>query len=524
MSNPSRVAVFYSGSDIREPFLEDMWLNSNLVVPYLLIVMAMIIAQCAGIIKEPRTKSRRRTRPTTCTFDNKNYTIGKSWHPYLAPRGINFCIICKCQKGGFTHCARVKCKQVTCPGQKVPPGKCCPVCPGSTKQCRHEGKHYYSGQVWETATNNEDKKQNSCAECSCHNKQVACAIRICPTLRCLKLFQVKERDSCCMTCRGRPIQPEGEAKDTENLQGSCFDNGRYYKNGELWNPINPTSGTKLFQYPNCQICSCNNANVTCNKVTCPKLACKNPIKKNFTDCCESCPGSSARSPIILRFPPFFPEPTSKADHYPNCEFDKKTFKHNTSWSPQIPEIKMSHCVRCTCMFSKVKCVRIVCKSSEDCAGKCFSSKPKSNTKTSGQRQCLWERVRVNLLVSDNSRKTRSTHPKQNSYLVKIALIKERSLSVEIHEWNVKDNQATVRTSKIKNSHFAKSSTQYTNLGETKNGRLNRFFNREKLLAECNRKCINKAKDYVRRLKNRVRYFKKDCRPADTFPRLMRHPS
>lgn len=98
------------------------------------------------------------------------------------------------------------------------------------------------------------------------------------------------------------------------------------------------------------------------------------------------------------------------------------------------------------------------------------SKPKSNTKTSGQRQCLWERVRVNLLVSDNSRKTRSTHPKQNSYLVKIALIKERSLSVEIHEWNVKDNQATVRTSKIKNSHFAKSSTLYTNLGETKNGK------------------------------------------------------
>ncbi|XP_072884203.1 uncharacterized protein [Hemitrygon akajei] len=41
------------------------------------------------------------------------------------------CLVCACQTGGTAVCERTECLEVSCAGARVPPGRCCPVCPVS---------------------------------------------------------------------------------------------------------------------------------------------------------------------------------------------------------------------------------------------------------------------------------------------------------------------------------------------------------------------------------------------------------
>ncbi|CAB4029077.1 chordin 1 isoform X2, partial [Paramuricea clavata] len=166
---------------------------------------------------------------------------------------------------GLVDCEETKCRPITCPGKLMPSGKCCAVCPNpengvslSKKQCRYNGKSYQQGEVWNIPMEKEIG-DNNCAECTCHNGRVSCAVRICPKLKCATIMQVKGKDSCCTQCRGFPLTPIGglfQFKPAVTVQGSCFDKGRYYKNKDMWNPLVSTSETKAFQQPNCDLCVC----------------------------------------------------------------------------------------------------------------------------------------------------------------------------------------------------------------------------------------------------------------------------
>ena len=92
------------------------------------------------------------------------------------------------------------------------------------------------------------------------------------------------------------------------------------------------------------------------------------------------------------------------------------------------------------------------------------------TKIIAPKDCSKERVQVHLLVKVGGRKAKTKHPSQFNYLVKIALLKTKSSSVEIHHWSVNNNRATVRTSKLKNVRFARRKLSYTSLGEAKIGK------------------------------------------------------
>lgn len=35
-----------------------------------------------------------------CDFNGKKYSPGESWHPYLEPQGLMYCLRCSCSEAG----------------------------------------------------------------------------------------------------------------------------------------------------------------------------------------------------------------------------------------------------------------------------------------------------------------------------------------------------------------------------------------------------------------------------------------
>lgn len=97
-----------------------------------------------------------------CTFKDKTYSPGDSWHPYLEPFGLMFCVRCVCTevlfqtcfqtfKGalrkmsrmksvcnvvffifqkGHVKCNTIKCPALSCENPVAEPQRCCPKCSG----------------------------------------------------------------------------------------------------------------------------------------------------------------------------------------------------------------------------------------------------------------------------------------------------------------------------------------------------------------------------------------------------------
>ncbi|XP_028401747.1 chordin-like protein 1 isoform X2 [Dendronephthya gigantea] len=495
-----------------------MALKSRLFLSISLILVAMMIWECMGLISPRGLNTKQRRRSRTCKFGNKNFMIGQKWNPHLAPNGINYCIVCRCKKGGLIDCSRVQCAGVSCPGKFVPNGKCCAVCPSPNsgtlprrRHCRNsDGKRYQQGEVWKIPIE-KDLGDNNCGECTCHNGRVSCAVRICPTLKCPTLMHVEGKDSCCKQCRGFPLVPVGglsQFKAAVTVQGSCFDKGRYYKNKDMWNPLGSTSDTKVFQKPNCDLCVCQNTTVNCKTVLCPKLDCDNSFQ-NANECCRSCPDINRTSnPFLNRTLPQNTTPKRPTD----CIFLSKTYSHNSSWTPQIPGHEPNSCARCTCQFSRITCNRNGCVDNTTRRRNVKSlTKPNVN-----RRLCSsGERVEVRLFV--NSKRLKA---KQN-FIARIAVINPKEAFVNVHFWDVSDTKATIKSSKPRKARFEGRKTNYAKLGETKLGRITRFLRKERTLANCTRGCKRKAKDFINNLKTRVGFLKSSslCTAFDLFTSL-----
>lgn len=98
-----------------------------------------------------------------CTFKDKTYSPGDSWHPYLEPFGLMLCVRCVCTevlfqtcfhtfKGalpkmsrmksvcnvgfffifqkGHVKCNTIKCPALSCKNPVAEPQRCCPKCSG----------------------------------------------------------------------------------------------------------------------------------------------------------------------------------------------------------------------------------------------------------------------------------------------------------------------------------------------------------------------------------------------------------
>ncbi|OCT93385.1 hypothetical protein XELAEV_18016454mg [Xenopus laevis] len=255
-----------------------------------------------------------------CIFHGKRYTPGESWHPYLEPQGVVYCIRCTCTEVE----------------PHSPSGLRAPV-----KFCQHNGTIYQQGEMFTTHELFPARQSNQCVQCSCSDGQIYCGLVTCQELVCSSTLTVP--DSCCPICRDSSFERSVEEEPLQLHRGvrhsheqcvsdpmskkslgatastiispslgfnprsfkqkgggggttvkilmkekhkkACVYNGKTYSHGEVWNPVFRTFGA----IP-CILCSCKDGNQDCQRVICPEeYPCEYPEKVEGK-CCKICQG------------------------------------------------------------------------------------------------------------------------------------------------------------------------------------------------------------------------------------------
>ncbi|XP_042749050.1 chordin-like protein 2, partial [Lagopus leucura] len=295
------------------------------------------------------SESRARARPDMfCDFNGKKYSPGESWHPYLEPQGLMYCIRCSCSENGNTRCYRIQCPALQCASPVTDPQQCCPRClePNSpsglrapVRSCQYNGTTYHQGEMFTTSELFPSRQPNQCVQCSCSEGQIYCGLVTCPELLCSNPLTVP--DSCCQVCKDgsyeksseeeplqlnrgvrhsqdqclgeamnrkppgatastvlssslefipRSFKPKGGGGTTvkivlkEKHKKACVYNGKTYSHGEVWHPV-----FRLYGLLPCILCTCRDGVQDCQKITCPKeYPCDSPEKVDGK-CCKICP-------------------------------------------------------------------------------------------------------------------------------------------------------------------------------------------------------------------------------------------
>ncbi|KAG7467854.1 extracellular matrix FRAS1, partial [Solea senegalensis] len=106
------------------------------------------------------------------------------------------CEFCSCVRGQVL-CQGAECGRVECPQGSAfvhLPGKCCPECSSVRAACLHQGLSFKDMDQW---------TDGSCRECECHDAQVTCYLRSCPSCPPATLAVARD-DQCCPECH--PVQ------------------------------------------------------------------------------------------------------------------------------------------------------------------------------------------------------------------------------------------------------------------------------------------------------------------------------
>ncbi|XP_058656334.1 chordin-like protein 2 [Ammospiza nelsoni] len=300
------------------------------------------------------SESRARARPEAfCDFNGKKYSPGESWHPYLEPQGLMYCIRCSCAENTSIRCSRIQCPALPCASPVTEPQQCCPRCPeppspsglrAPARSCRYNGTTFQQGEMFSGSELFPGRQPNQCVQCSCSEGQIYCGLVTCPELLCSSPFSVP--DSCCQVCKDgslekpseeeplqlnrgvrhsqdqclgevvgrkppgatvstalssslelipRSFKPKGPGGTTvkivlkEKHKKACVYNGKTYSHGEVWHPV-----FRLYGLLPCILCTCRDGVQDCHKLTCPKeYPCQHPEKVDGK-CCKECPESRVR--------------------------------------------------------------------------------------------------------------------------------------------------------------------------------------------------------------------------------------
>ncbi|XP_056910607.1 chordin-like protein 2 isoform X2 [Takifugu flavidus] len=161
-----------------------------------------------------------------CTFKDKTYSPGDSWHPHLNPFGLMFCMRCVCTEKGHVKCNTIKCPALSCENPVAEPQQCCPKCTGdqvripaglraSVKSCRYNGTIYQPGETFNKRDLFPSKQSNQCVMCTCSNGNIFCALKTCQPITCS--VPVSVPDTCCLVCKDGGPGGSSSAED-RNLQ------------------------------------------------------------------------------------------------------------------------------------------------------------------------------------------------------------------------------------------------------------------------------------------------------------------
>ncbi|XP_036068311.1 kielin/chordin-like protein isoform X3 [Oryzias melastigma] len=329
-----------------------------------------------------------------CTFQGREYLDGTEFNNDNDPCGVCYCY------GGNVVCSRLRCNS-DCTHPYKPPGQCC----GECQRCFYNGAVLVSGQ-------SIPDPGNPCAECICQSGSVRCTKRPCLNPQCSHPVV----DGCgCQVCDGCNFQDtnyadgqvisggEGGCQDCTCSRGEvscvqrrcptvscphpsldgcqcgecsgCNFDGRDCFNGER------------FQHPDnrCELCSCLNGDVVCDRAPCPSVACRHPVTPPG-ECCPVCTGrclhqgeehpsgSTFTSPsdpcstcscvnevVTCQRRPcpvqcFHPVPSdSCCPDCDSCLYEGVIHAHAHTFTPSY-----DLCRRCTCVRGTISCVPLAC--------------------------------------------------------------------------------------------------------------------------------------------------------------------
>ncbi|XP_031548776.1 chordin-like protein 1 [Actinia tenebrosa] len=485
-----------------------------------LVVLVLAFQMSRGIISPgKRVRKANSSSPALhCTFNTVKYNISQTWYPLLLPYGYFSCIKCVCEmssEGAKVVCKRKECKKLTCANPHIKDGECCKKCPGSSQSqysqqsassCSYMGRTYTHGKVWEVPTDNSEP--NQCTDCSCSDGFVSCAIRTCPKQTCSSQ-PVASPNSCCKVC---PSQPKSKTP----YKPGCWSLGRHYQEGEKWHPLLDAYKTK------CIICVCKNSSIRCRKIPCDGPDC-------IPRCCENC---HAGSKVSTKVPPMKTNPVTPqkpAVPYPDCNL-MGVHKHNTSWTPIVAD-SVSNCIKCECLFSKVRCSRISCPSSYPCANPvvrfgecckfCEGLPNRYNKLQTKLRHCgsakswnVYEYVPKTRAPSIQSTKATQQDPQEiRGHFVLESVQKQK---IEIHTLRANRTHKTVRVKAMYRTAFKKNMSPWMTLkpiGVIRDGRRRTIEEKEKRPCRVGVDC---RKD-VKALMRMVRIRSRRCRAVMTIP-------
>uniref|UniRef100_A0A8C5TT59 Chordin like 2 n=1 Tax=Malurus cyaneus samueli TaxID=2593467 RepID=A0A8C5TT59_9PASS len=186
---------------------------------------AAAVGSSVRTVPAPSTQSSARNRPDAfCDFNGKKYSPGESWHPYLEPQGMMYCIRCSCSENTNTRCYRIQCPAVPCANPVTDPEQCCPRCPeppspsglrAPARSCRYNGTTFRQGELFSGGELFPGRQPNQCVQCSCSEGQIYCGLVTCPELLCSSPQSVP--DSCCQVCKGDSRGEQGQ-EERERLR------------------------------------------------------------------------------------------------------------------------------------------------------------------------------------------------------------------------------------------------------------------------------------------------------------------
>ncbi|MED6248636.1 hypothetical protein ATANTOWER_002929 [Ataeniobius toweri] len=163
----------------------------------------------------------RRGSGVVCTFKDKSYRPGDSWHPYLEPFGYMFCMRCVCAETGHVKCNTIKCPALACENPVTEPQRCCPRCTDEpripaalrapAKTCRHNGSVYHPGETFTNQGLFPSRQSNQCVMCTCSNGNIFCALKTCQPITCSSPASLP--DTCCLVCKDHGSSGSSSTED-----------------------------------------------------------------------------------------------------------------------------------------------------------------------------------------------------------------------------------------------------------------------------------------------------------------------
>ncbi|XP_030638516.1 chordin-like protein 2 [Chanos chanos] len=314
----------------------------------------------------------RKMSGVLCTFKEKTYSPGDSWHPYLEPFGFMFCMRCACTESGHVKCNTIKCPVLRCENPVTDSQQCCPRCADEyrtpaglrapVKTCKYNGSIYQTGETFANHELFPSRQENQCVMCTCSNGNIFCALKTCQKITCSSPVSVP--DTCCLACR--------EGSIDLNL-ASLGDGGQQLNRG-VRHSLDHCAGEQLRGRP----------------VRATPSTMRGSSRSLNLQTLHLNGAAETTVKILLQ-----------RKHQRACLYGGRTYSHGDVWHPVLG--KVLECIFCTCRDGLQECRRIKCPSEYPCQhpvkveGKCCKICPELKAE-SNRTECYLGQDNNSLLV------------------------------------------------------------------------------------------------------------------------------